>query len=108
MIHIFCLALASVFGFSSSFTYAKVMEHFLDNCWLYPKIVYKYIPHNDSVFLNFSFEIKIDLVGTQWGPAYICNFIQYVPLISFILGPILIAFFIMYPRGGTNFNKSCS
>lgn len=106
--HILCLTAASFFGFAASYAFAKVMEHFLDNCWLYPNIAYRHIPQNDSLFLNSSYEIKIDLVSTQWGSSSICNFVQFVPLVSVILGAILIAFFLMFPRGGTNFNKSCS
>lgn len=115
-LQVFFYIVAAATGFAGSYLFGVMREEFGDNCILFPHIIFD--PENttglmtrDIVDDNTSTvtpkpKVRIDLTKTIWGEDEICDFCQYVPIMSMIVGTIFITFFTMCPRGGSRDSQS--
>lgn len=61
---------------------------------------------NESISISTanrtSKHFQIDIAKSQWGPDDLCQFCQYVPAISVVVGTFWATMFSACPRGGIN------
>lgn len=50
---------------------------------------------------NTTTKVVIDKSKTIWGNEDSCNYYEYIPIVSFLIGIIFVTFYCMCPRGGS-------
>lgn len=114
-LHIVIYLLAGISGLAAYIVFSDLRQQFGDNCLLFPYIQFKIVDANSSLSgldiepepgSNATTKTVVDKSKTVWGSDELCNYLQYVPVMSTITGLIFVILFYMCPRGGSRLSQS--
>ncbi|KAF2897761.1 hypothetical protein ILUMI_08424 [Ignelater luminosus] len=107
VLHLTCLAIASISGFITAYAFGKSIEAFGDNCILNAKLEFTGANYTRlSYFVTNALppDLKpIDIAASEWTSMKECYFCQFTPLVSMIYAIIWGSFFIICSRGGAGY-----
>lgn len=108
--------LAVISGLIAFSAFWDLRQQFGDNCVLFPpNIQFKIVDANSSLSgfdiepepgSNATTKTVIDKSKTVWGSDELCDYLQYVPVMSVISGLIFVILLYMCPRGGSRLSQS--